>query len=206
MNIKTMIFGCLAGMIVLAMGYPAGGNRDSQAQTKVNGPSLKIGVVSVQRALRNCKATVKYRERIIAENDKMDIEEEGLSKEIQALADGLKAFKRGSSDYLARYQELLQKQGYLKGLQEFNPRRRVLRDLQWTQDLYKEILRITKELAVEKGLGLVLGADEPEFPIQRYDELMMTLGTHKVLYSDGCVDLTNEVVTRLDKIQSTFGN
>jgi len=195
MKARTMVLGCLAGVVILAMGYPA----EAVAGSKANEPALNIGIVNIGRALRNCKATVKYRERAIAENDKMDIEEKRLSKEIKALAAGLKAFKPGSSDYLARYRELLQKQGELKALQEFNPRQRVLRDLQWTQDLYKEILRITKELAAEKGLGLVLGADEPEFPIQRYDELMMTLSTHKVLYSDGCVDLTNEVVTRLDK-------
>lgn len=210
MKAKTMFLGCLAGVVILAMGYPDGGNRDSQAQLasakaeaaagpKANEPGLKIGVVSIGRALRNCKATVGYRERVIAENSEMDIEEEGLSKEIPALAAGLKALKPGSSDYLARYRELLQKQSELKALQEFNPRRRMLREMRWTQDLYKEILRITKELAAEKGLDLVLGADEPTFPIQRYDELMMTLSTHKVLYSDGCVDLTNEVVARLDK-------
>ena len=217
MKAKTMFLGCLAGVVILAMGYPDGGNRDSQTQfssakaeaaagPKANEPALNIGIVSIGRALRDCKATVKYRERAIAENEKMNIEEERLSKEIPALAAGLKAFKPGSSDYLARYRELLQKQGELKALQEFNPRRRMLREMRWTQDLYKEILRITKELAKEKGLGLVLGADEPEFPIQRYDELMMILSTHKVLYSDGCVDLTNEVVARLDKIQSKFGN
>ena len=209
MKVKTMFLGCLAGVVILAMGYPDGGNRDSQAQLasakaeaaagpKANEPGLKIGVVSIVRALRNCKATVSYRKRVIAENGEMDIEEERLSKEIQALAAGLKALKPDSSDYLARYRELLQKQGELKALQEFNPRQRMLREMRWTQDLYKEILRITKELAAEKGLDLVLGADEPTFPIQRYDELMMTLSTHKVLYSDGCVDLTNEVVARLD--------
>ena len=213
MKAKTMFLGCLVGVVILAMGYPDGGNRDSQTQLvsakaeavarpKANEPALNIGVVSIVRALRDCKATASYRERVIAENGEMDIEEERLSKEIQAMAAGLKAFKPGSNDYLARYRELLQKQGELKALQEFNPRRRMLRDLQWTQDIYKEILRITKELAAEKGLGLVLGADEPEFPIQRYDEI----STHKVLYSDGCVDLTNEVVARLDKIQSKFGN
>ena len=207
MKAKTMFLGCLAGVVILAMGYPDGGNRDSQAQLasakaaagpKANEPGLKIGVVSIGRALRNCKATVSYRERVIAENGEMDIEEKGLSRDIQALAAGLKALKPDSSDYLARYRELLQKQSELKALQEFNPRRRMLREMRWTQDLYKEILRITKELAAEKGLDLVLGADEPTFPIQRYDELMMTLSTHKVLYSDGCVDLTNEVVARLD--------
>ncbi len=59
-------------------------------------------------------------------------------------------------------------------------------------------------MAAQKGLNLVLGADEPEFPFQRYEELVMTLGTHKVLYHEGCVDLTNEVIAELDKIQSKF--
>jgi len=59
-------------------------------------------------------------------------------------------------------------------------------------------------LAAQKGLPLVLGSDEPEFPIQRYEELAMTLSTHKVLYSEGCVDLTNEVIAELDKEESKF--
>jgi hypothetical protein len=52
---------------------------------------------------------------------------------------------------------------------------------------------------------MVLGADEPEFPFQSYEQLVMTLSTHKVLYSDGCVDLTNEVIAQLDKMQSRLG-
>ncbi len=79
MKSKRMFLGCLAGVVILAMGYPDGGNRDSQTQfvsakaeavagPKANEPGLKIGVVSIVRALRNCKATVSYRERVNAEN------------------------------------------------------------------------------------------------------------------------------------------
>ena len=125
MKAKTMFLGCLVGVVILAMGYPDFGNRDSQTQLvsakaeavagpKANEPALNIGVVSIVRALRDCKATASYRERVIAENGEMDIEEERLSKEIQAIAAGLKALKPNSSDYLARYKELLQKQGELR--------------------------------------------------------------------------------------------
>jgi len=31
---------------------------------------------------------------------------------------------------------------------------------------------------------------------------MMALQTHKVLYSDGCVNLTAEIVVEMDKIES----
>ena len=199
MKSKTMVLACLAGAVILAMGYEY-----LQAQPNVAGPGSKIGVVSVRRALRNCQATIKFKEKVVAENQKMAAEENRLSQEGKALADSLKAYKPDSSDYMERLQEMVQKQSELKALQEINPRRRVLKEMQWTQNLYQEILRITRELAAQKSLNMVLGADKPEFPFQRYEELVMTLSTHKVLYSDGCVDLTNEVIARLDKMQSKF--
>jgi Skp family chaperone for outer membrane proteins len=199
MKLKKMVLCCVAGALILTMGYEY-----LQAQPNVTGPGSKIGVVSVQRALRNCQATVKFRDKVIAEKKQMDEEELRLAKESESLANSLKAFKRDSSEYMQRLEEMVQKQSKLKALQDINPRRRALKEMQWTQNLYQEILRITKEVAVKKGLDLVLGADKPEFPFQRYEELVMTLSTHKVLYSDGCVDLTNEVIAELDKIQSKF--
>ena len=201
MKIKTAVLGCLMGVVVLLLVHEY-----SMAQVKTNDTVLPIGLVDVRRALRECKATEKYRERTNAENSKMDAEEEQLSREIQALAAGLRALKPGTSDHLAQYKEYLQKQNDLKTLQEFNPQQKALKHQQWTQELYKEILRITKVLAAEKGLPLVLGSDEPEFPMQRYEELAMTLNTHKVLYSNGCLDLTNEVIAELDKEESKFIN
>jgi Skp family chaperone for outer membrane proteins len=199
MKFKTMVLGCLAGAIILATGYEY-----LQAQPNVTGP-VKIGIVSVGRALRDCKATIEFRKGLIAENEKMAIEENRLSQEGKALADSLKAYKSNSSDYIERLQEMVRKQSELKALQEINPRRSALKQMQWTQKIYREILRITRELGAKKGLTLVLGADEPEFPFQRYDELVMTLSTHKVLYHNGCVDLTIEVVAQLDKMQSKLG-
>jgi len=201
MKIKTIILSCLIGVVVLLFVHEY-----SMAQVKTNDTVLPIGLVDVRRALRECKATAKYRVKTDAENSKMDAEEEQLSREIQALAAGLRALKPGSSDYLTQYKEYLQKQNNLKTMQEFNPQQKAMKHQQWTQELYKEILRITKVLAAEKGLPLVLGSDEPEFPMQRYEELAMTLSTHKVLYSNGCLDLTDEVIAELDKEESKFIN
>jgi Skp family chaperone for outer membrane proteins len=201
MKIKTTILGCLMGVVVLLLVHEY-----SMAQVKNNDTVLPIGIVDVRRALRECKATAKYRERTNTENRKTDAEEEQLSREIQALAAGLRALKPGSSDYTTQYMEYLQKQANLKTLQEFNPQQKALKHQLWTQELYKEILRITKVLAAEKELPLVLESDEPEFPIQRYEDLAMTLSTHKVLYSNGCIDLTDEIIAELDKEESKFIN
>ena len=201
MKIKTAVLVCLISLMVLLLVHEY-----SMAQIKTNDTTLPIGTIDVRRALRDCSATAKYRERTTAENSKMDAEEQQLTREIQALAAGLRALKPNSSDYMEQYKEYLQKQGELKTMQEYNPRLKATKHQQWTETLYQEILRITKELAAVKGLALVLESDEPQFPIQQYEELAMTLNTHKVLYSNGCVDLTNEVIAELDKEVSKFIN
>jgi len=201
MKIKTAVLVCLISLVVLLLVHEYG-----MAQIKTNDTNLPIGIVDVRRALRECSATAKYRERTDAESSKMDAEEQQLTREIQALAAGLRALKPNSSDYLEQYREYLQKQGELKAMQEFNPRQKATKHQQWTETLYQEILRITKELAAAKGLALVLESDEPEFPIQQYEELAMTLNTHKVLYSNGCLDLTDEVIAELNKEVSKFIN
>ncbi|MBN2592618.1 MAG: OmpH family outer membrane protein [Sedimentisphaerales bacterium] len=201
MKIKTAVLVCLISLMVLLLVHEY-----SMAQIAPNNTTLPIGIVNVRRALRDCKATEKYREKTNAENDKMDAEEQQLTREIQALAAGLRALKPDTSDYMGQYKEYLQKQANLKTMQEFNPRQKALKHQQWTQTLYQEILRITKALAAEKGLPLILESDEPQFPIQQYEELAMILNTHKVLYSNGCLDLTDEVIAELDKEVSKFIN
>jgi len=199
MKIKTAVLICLISLMVLLLVHEY-----SMAQIKTNDTTLPIGVVDVRRALRDCSATAKYRERTDAENSKMENEEKDLTRKIQALALGLRALKPNSTDYMEQYKEYLQKQGELKTMQEYNPRLKATKHQQWTEALYQEILRITKVLAAEKGLALVLEGDEPQFPIQQYEELAMTLNTHKVLYNNGCLDLTEEVIAELDKEESKF--
>ena len=105
---------------------------------------------------------------------------------------------------MKHYEALINKQVKYEPMKQFVSQQRVFQDRQWTETLYKEVLRITKDLAKKKGLTMVVGVDEPVFPITNTDELMMALQTHKVLYSDGCVDLSAEVVAELDKIADTL--
>lgn len=189
------------GMIVLFLVHEFG-----EAQPLANEPASNIAIVRIGRTLQNCQATAKFKERAAAEGKEMAAEEGRLSGEIQALRNGLQALVPNSSDWLAQYRDMRQKENELKTLQEFNPQLRALKAHQWTEKVYPEILRITKELAAKKGLALALAVDEPEFPMPRAEELAMTIRTHKVLYGGGCVDLTEEVVAELDKLDSLLVN
>lgn len=201
MKIKTVISGCLICIVVLFVVHEF-----SIAQPTAPAPTSKIGLISVPRTLAECKATATFGVKAKAENDRMAAEENKISAEIKVLSDELRSgvFLPESSDYLSRYRTLLQKQGELKALQEFNAPQRTSTQRRWAEKIYKEVLRITEEVAAKKGLDIVLQRSKPEFPIRSADQLMMTLSTHKVLYGGGCVDITNEVIAELDKIESTL--
>ncbi len=199
MKTGTVVSGFLLCATVLVLGLAHG-----SAEPAAVAPASKIGIVSVRIVFRDCKANANYKDKALAEQDTKNAELDIMQKEIAAQEASLKALKPGSSDYLKQYQDLLNKQAQYEAAKQYNSQQRALKDRLWTEQLYEEVLAITKRLAQSKGLSLVLEVDEPEFPLRTTDELMMALQTHKVLYSGGCVDLTAEVTAEMDKVASKF--
>ena len=210
MKTRTVVLGVLISAAVLFLGYgysaycAEAAAKTGSAEPEAGAVNSKIGIVSIRNVFRDCKVNASYRDKELAEQAKKNAELDVLEKEIAAQEAGLKALRAGTSDYMKQYEDLLNKQARFEAAKQFASQQRALKDRRWTEDLYKEALRITKELAKQKGLAVVLEADEPDFTMPSADELMMALQTHKVLYSDGCVDLTAEVVTEMNKIESQF--
>jgi len=194
MKIRTIVLSFLLGAVVLSMGYEY-----SRAEPKADKPSSKIGVVNIQRIFLICKRNAKYEEETKAEQNRLNAELEKLMAELKAEEAGLKTLKPGSSDRIARVEEILTKQAGLQTKDELYKRRLELRYQLFIEGLYKDILRETTEVAKQKGLDLVQVKDEIEFPALSVNDAMMAIRTHKLLYSGGCLDITDEVMARVDK-------
>ena len=67
-------------------------------------------------------------------------------------------------------------------------------------DLYSKILKVANEIGSEKDLYLVLAVEEPDLSPKRVEEFATVVRTHKVLYSGGCMDLTDAVITKLNQL------
>ncbi len=193
MRAKSLFLSGLMGVVVLFAGYQYSGAEPESVK-----PESKIGVVSIRRIFRDCKRNVRYRQEATAEQDKIIAELDKLRKEIEAEEAGLRTLKAGSSDYLELMKGILEKQASLQALQEFHKQQLAMKDQRWTEQLYTDILRETGEVAKQKGLDIVFENDEPELPALSAQELMMAIRTHKVLYSGGSLDITNEVMNRVD--------
>lgn len=195
MKNKVLIVSCLI-LIIFVFSYQKGIARSVSAAS-----SKKIGVVSVLNILRDCKRNEKYRGKIAAEQDKLEVEFRKLEADIRADEAGLKTLKPNTDDYLDRAKALMQKQAGFQAQQEFYKRRIELKYQQWVEKLYKDILSQVKKVARQKGLDIVIEQTEPELPVAGYTALMTIMSTHKVLYSQGCVNITAEVLALVDAMK-----
>ena len=193
MKIKVIILSCLISAVILFMGYEY-----SWADAKADKPTLKIAVVSVQKIFRDSKRSVRYRQEAAAELGRIRAELDKLRAEFEADEAGLKTLKPGSSDHMALMKEVLQKRASFEAQQKFYEQQMVLKQRRMVEEIYKDILRETGEIAKQKGLDLVFEKSEPELSALSSRELDETISTHKLLYSGGCLDITDELMVRLD--------
>jgi Skp family chaperone for outer membrane proteins len=175
-----------------------------RAESQPAAAPCKIGIVSVRGALNGSRKYTQYRALALKRQSQARAQLEALTKESESAEAELKTLKPGTPDYMKQLQAALEKRARLESQQEYLKQQRALEDKKSMEELYQEVLGIVKDLAKEKGLDLVLEKTEPEFPIST-EEWVLTFSSHKVLYDGGCVNLTNEVIARLDASQNVQG-
>ena len=113
MKIKTLISVCLLGMVVLFLAHEF-----SAAQSNSGAPTSNIGIVNIDRALQNCQATIKFKERMNTEGAELEAEKKKLDGEITSLRGMVQALTITSNDYFVQSKDLMLKQKELEGLQD----------------------------------------------------------------------------------------
>ncbi|MCL5279636.1 MAG: OmpH family outer membrane protein [Planctomycetes bacterium] len=186
----TMSILVCAAAVLAAMPY-------GQAASQAPGPASRIGVVSVRDVFNGSKKHAQYQGLLAQRVSKARAQIEELNKQVETAEAELKVLKQGTADYVKQYQAVLEVRSKLQNEQEVLKAQRMAEDKKWFEDLYQEALKAIDALAKEKGLDLVLERSEPKFPLAS-EEVWSTVGTHKVLYSGGCVNLTNDVIDRID--------
>ena len=194
MKIRTMVLSCLISVVVLSMGYEY-----SRAESEADESSLKIGVVSIEKIFQDSKRAAKHDREATAEERRVIAELKKLNAEAEAERAKLGTLKTNSSDYLELERNVAQKLVSYASQKRFYERQLELKDQQWTGEFYEEILQITNEVAEQKDLDLVLERSEPDFSVQSTIKILLAIETHKLLYCRGCLDITDEVMARLDK-------
>lgn len=183
---------CLTGIIVALAAGSAGG--DKAAAPTPGLPS--VGVVNIREILRQDKT---FADEFASDQSKARTELGALAKEIHTEEGDLATLRSSSTDYLKQMEAVAEKKARFSAREEFLKQRALLKQQLWSQKMHADIVRATREVAVEKGLSLVLVKEDPDTP--QPEEMSTRIVTQKVLYSDGCWDVTADVQARLSAVR-----
>jgi len=192
MGKRTIFVFSLVGMVLLAL-FVNTNVAQSKSETE-----LKIAIVSVKRIFDECKSNIKFKGEMAAEQEKIMAEIQKSRAEYDAELAGLKTIKTGSTEYMARMKELITKKANLSAQQEFYSQQIAMKERQWILEIYNEIINITKEMARERGLDLVMENSEIDLSNIPDEALVMSILMRAAIYTEGCVDITDDVMSRLD--------
>jgi Skp family chaperone for outer membrane proteins len=124
-----------------------------------------------------------------------------MKQELDAIQANLKLRTPGTEDYLKLRQEMTEKTALLEARDE-SYRARVESQMQtWTESLYQELIKVTEQVAKDKGLDLIISIEDLEVPAPSLRDFMLTIKTKKMIYHNEKYDLTDEVLAALDKIE-----
>ena len=180
-------------VIALSFGF---GNAIARSKVQIEPP--KVGIMSLRGVLEKCDKNVVANRKFEAEGKKITAQLEKLQEDAVALEAGIKTRKPGSSDYLEKMKELMQKKAELDSLDKFYQQKFALEQQQWAEQLFQEVLAVTGEFAKAQGLDIVLAREEFEFPIESSNELMLTIKTGKVLFYADDLDITADVLAAVN--------
>jgi Skp family chaperone for outer membrane proteins len=165
-------------------------------------PAARVGVVDVTRILENCKKNKQWQEKAEADRSRVQEEFQQMRKDLEALQANIKQRKPGSTDYFTLMQEYEEKRAVMEGRNTFYENKFTQEMQQWMEALYTDFVKVTEMVAREKGLDVVLGKESLELPAPTLRDFMLSVKTQKVLYNRPELDITEEVLTALDKVSN----
>jgi Skp family chaperone for outer membrane proteins len=192
MKTTVVALSCLTGIVVSFAAGSAGGGKSTAPSPGVQ----SIGVVRVVSLLLRLSEAGKLGEAVKADQSKAQAELAALAKEIETEERELTTLKITSEDYLKQSETLAERKAHFSAHREFLDRQIRLKQELWTQKAYGQIVRATREVAAERGLSLVLVKDDPN-TVPESEGVRGVIATQKVLYCEGCLDITQEVQARL---------
>jgi Skp family chaperone for outer membrane proteins len=183
----------LIAVIAMSFGF---GKAIAVGKIKLDPP--KVGIISLRGILEKCDKNVAKNRKFEAEGKRISGQLEKLQEETVALEAVIKTRKPGSSDYMEKMEQLIEKKAMLDAKDKFYQQKFALEQQQWAEKLFQEVVATTGEFAKSQGIDIVLAREEFEFPIQNSNELMLTIKTGKVIYYADKLDITADVLAAVN--------
>ena len=193
----------IVGGLALAVGLSAVLN-DLRAQSPGEA-SGTVAVIDIVKVFNQYRQTLDLNEEFDRRRAEVQAEVDGRDLSIETKAKELEAFHPDSADYNKRRRELLRlridRENYMR-VAEMD-----VRDLfrRWTEQTYEQICQAAGQVARERGFHIVIAREDLEENLPDANALKQQIRLRKVIYHDEKTDITEEVLSRLNRAYEQQG-
>ena len=190
----TALFIAVAGSVMLLSPDP------SRAQAQGQPPGLKVATANPSKIFFNMKEKADVQARLADEHKKLQDEERSKRQKVEDLRSALDLIKPDAPQYEQANKDFTQAAIEFKNWGELSQAQSARNDKRQTKMLFDKIMAAISELAKQRGYDLVI-AEQPPINIEKTTAEMLPqlLLQREVLYSASSIDITNDVVTKLDE-------
>jgi Skp family chaperone for outer membrane proteins len=199
-HMALLIAACLLGGVMVL--------RDSLAQSQPAATppgGTRIAVCDVQDVFANYERARDLLGKLNDDRQAAKTENDNRGKAIDALQAEMNSLKPGSPEYESRLSQLERMTIDRKVELQIREAALMRKHRNMTMDLYNEVLATIAKVAGEQGLNLVLYRDGELLETDETMELLAQIRSRKVLYCDGCIDITQTVLARLNDAYRSAG-
>lgn len=170
------------------------------AQGMFKGKPTVVAVVGIEGVWNGIQAMNQVKAEIEREKEEMLAEQQARQKKIKDRQDDIDWLPEGSPEQDKKMEEVEEMAAHLKGWMEFQQARLARSEKIRYERLYRETREAVKEVAEANNVDLVL-FKEPGINLNRRlstAQLLALIGNRKVLYVRDELDLTDQVITRMN--------
>lgn len=180
---------CMTAVLAI-LGQPATGGFGSARVAVVDIPAVS------QRYLRTADLEAQFEQRRIKFNEQRDALRQKLERTARSLQE---EFKPGTDEFEARRKQLALLEAEMQWFVETQGQKLEAALAASLREIYSDIHGAVSEVAQEQGVDIVLAADRvPEETPRTTSQARQQILLQKVVYWTLRVDLTEEVITRLN--------
>jgi len=161
--------------------------------------ATSVGVCDVVEVFANYQRAKDLEEQMNERKKAFDAESNKRVKSIEALQIQLEGLATGSEEHNRLLQQI-QRQTVERAVWSRMQEQSLMRDhLRLMKEVFAEVRKAVGEVAKDKGVDVVLQLEPNELTARTAAELVAQVDRRKVLYSADSINLTREVLRKLDE-------
>ena len=188
----------LAIVVCLTVGLALLTHLGAQTPMAPTAPEARVAVCDIQRIFSEYNRAKDLLTQLNEKRQALTAEDEQRGKAIDALQGELSGLKPGSAEYEARRAQAERQQIDRAVATQYAEATLRREHRQLTMDMYAEISQAVAAVAKDRGFNLVLYRDSTLVDTDETLELLAQIRSRKVLYCDEGLDISTDVLSRLN--------